>query len=399
MFLTLLIAIIAGVTAGTFTGIIPGLHANLVSALIVSNLAVLLLWFDPLSLGCFLCALALTHTFVDIVPSLYFGAPDESLADGALPGHRLLLQGRGYEAVLLTTVGTFGALILAVILFPLCVHIIRFLYPIVLPHTWWLLCACVIWMLFKAESFFWACLVFSLGSSLGILVLDSPINQPLLPMLSGLFGASSLLLSLREKQSLPKISHQRSCHVKKSSPFLVLASVLAGFIAAFLPGLGSAQAGTLTRTLLWRLEDEETLILLGGINTVNFILSLAAMLAIQKGRNGVVITIKEFLTLDTHTILLLLCVCLIAGSLAVIFTLVLGRYGMGLLTKVPYGKMNLSVLLFVSILVIAISGSKGIWVYLTATSIGLIAPLKNVPRSFAMGCLITPVILFFLRGV
>jgi putative membrane protein len=112
MFLTLMIAILLGVVAGTITGIIPGLHANLLSAMIVSNLALLVLYFDPLLLGCFLCALALTHTFVDIIPSLYLGAPDESLADGALPGHRLLMQGRGYEAVLLTTFGTFSALVL-----------------------------------------------------------------------------------------------------------------------------------------------------------------------------------------------------------------------------------------------------------------------------------------------
>jgi putative membrane protein len=252
-------------------------------------------------------------------------------------------------------------------------------------------------MLLREEHFFWGVIVFGLGATLGILVLDSDLNQPLLPMLSGLFGASSLLLSMREKQGTPKASLKRSCDLQRRSPILIFACVLAGFIAAFLPGLGSAQSAALARTTLWTLSDEETLILLGGINTVNFVLSLAAMLAIEKGRNGVVIALGEFMLLDTYAILLLACACLVAGSLAVICTLVLGRYGIVLLTKIPYKRLSLGVLIFVSVLVALISGQKGILVYLTAISIGLIAPLVRVPRSFAMGCLLVPVILFFLR--
>jgi len=42
------------------------------------------------------------------------------------------------------------------------------------------------------------------------------------------------------------------------------------------------------------------------------------------------------------------------------------------------------------------TGFVGIVVLLLSTVVGLIAPLKNVPKSNAMGCLLVPSIIYFL---
>ncbi|MBU4072347.1 MAG: tripartite tricarboxylate transporter permease, partial [Candidatus Thermoplasmatota archaeon] len=54
---------------------------------------------------------AITHTFLDFIPSVFLGAPDDSTALSVLPGHRMVLAGRGYEAVKCSIIGSFGAVL------------------------------------------------------------------------------------------------------------------------------------------------------------------------------------------------------------------------------------------------------------------------------------------------
>jgi hypothetical protein len=60
-----------------------------------------------------------THTFLDIIPSVYLGAPEADTALSVLPGHRLMLAGRGYEAIKCSALGSFGSVLVALLaLFP-----------------------------------------------------------------------------------------------------------------------------------------------------------------------------------------------------------------------------------------------------------------------------------------
>jgi len=43
-----------------------------------------------------------------------------------------------------------------------------------------------------------------------------------------------------------------------------------------------------------------------------------------------------------------------------------------------------------------LTGPIGVLILLTSTAVGVIAPLAGTNRSHAMGCLILPVILYFL---
>ncbi len=111
MFFEILIALTLGTCFGIITGLIPGVHINLISLLLVSFSAVLLIFLSPLALGVFIIAMAITHTFLDSIPGIYLGAPDADQALNVLPGHRLLLKGLGHCAVLYTTIGSLFSLI------------------------------------------------------------------------------------------------------------------------------------------------------------------------------------------------------------------------------------------------------------------------------------------------
>ncbi len=100
------------------TGLVPGIHVNNVALFVyvsqasLSGIALSLFgWATPsalditLMLSTLILATAVAHTFVSFVPSVFLGAPSEDTALSILPGHRMLLSGRGYEAVLLAARG------------------------------------------------------------------------------------------------------------------------------------------------------------------------------------------------------------------------------------------------------------------------------------------------------
>lgn len=396
MIFELAIASFLGILVGVVTGLLPGIHVNLIAAIVAGNITIIGTLAAPLPVAVFLCAIAVTHTFLDAIPSIYLGAPDESMADAALPGHKLLLEGRGYEAVRLTVIGSLGSAIFSGILFWFFIWLIMASYPFIRPVTGWLLVITITWLVLREKSILWAATVLLLSGGLGLIVLNSTLDDPLFPMLSGLFGASTLILSLREESNvLPPQKSSEFLPLNSETAWSTIGSTVAGFIAAFLPGLGSAQSGTIIRTLLPIGTNEGILVLQGGINTVNFLLSFATLLAIEKARNGVIVALMEFLPMEKEIILILvlfsLLVCFIAAALTLLCASTIGKF----LCKIPYRKLTCTVLVFVSLLVAILTGFWGIVVYIIAAGIGLIAPTVGISRSFGMGCLLIPTTLYF----
>ena len=114
LFFEVIVAIVLGIFSGIFTGLIPGVHVNLISVLIVSFSSVLLTFISPYLIVISIISLAITHTFLDSIPSIYLGAPDEAQALNVLPGHRLLQKGEGHNAVVCTVIGSIGCLVLSI---------------------------------------------------------------------------------------------------------------------------------------------------------------------------------------------------------------------------------------------------------------------------------------------
>ena len=112
--LTLITALLLGVSAGTFTGLSPGIHINLVAAILLSLIpsSLFLQSIPVLALAIFIASMSITHTFIDFIPSIFLGAPDEDTFLSILPGHQLLQEGKGYEAAILTLYGSLTALII-----------------------------------------------------------------------------------------------------------------------------------------------------------------------------------------------------------------------------------------------------------------------------------------------
>ena len=98
MILELFLALLLGIFVGTIAGLLPGIHVNLISVFLLSILTFFLNFVEPIVLIVFIVAMTISDTFVSFIPSIFLGAPDEDTTLSVLPGHELLLKGKGYEA-------------------------------------------------------------------------------------------------------------------------------------------------------------------------------------------------------------------------------------------------------------------------------------------------------------
>ena len=246
MLIQILLAVFLGILAGTLTGLIPGIHINLIGIFILSLTATFLGTINPIYIVAFITAMAITHTFLDFIPSVFLGCPDTDTELSVLPGHELLKKGMGYQAVLLTTYGSLAAIfILILITFPSIIILEKIYNTIKNLIPFFLILISIILILTERKKLT-AFLVFILTGILGYFVLNMNFNQPLLPLLTGLFGSSMLILSIKNKIEIPEQEISKP-KIKLTRP--LIGSLIASPLCSFLPGMGSGQAAIIGNTI------------------------------------------------------------------------------------------------------------------------------------------------------
>ena len=393
-------AILLGVLTGIITGLIPGIHVNLISVLVLSFSAFLLKIASPTVIAVFIISLAITHSFLDSLPSIYLGAPDAGQELNVLPGHRLLHKGEGHNAITYTLLGSLGSLVLCIFLFPIFLKTMDFVFPYVKGLIGYILIIIMTYMILKDKNkISKSLLVFLLSGVVGLLVFSIPnLNQPLFPLLSGLFGFSILIVSLLQNSSIPKQDLSKPLTItKRNFTKAVSTASGVGFIAAFLPGFGSSQAAIVATNIVGDIGDEGFLTLVGGINTANMLISIATAYVLSKARNGAIVVVRELLTQVTFSsMILFLFVALIVGGIATILALKLSKIFAKLIVKVNYQKVIISILCFITLLTFYFDGFLGVLILTISTAVGLVTSYWDIGKNHLMGCLILPVILFFV---
>jgi len=395
----IVVAILLGCLMGVISGITPGLHINLVALILFSISPFLLGYTNVVAVASFIIAMSITHTFTDFISATYLGAPSDDTALAVLPAHRMLLEGMGHEAVKLTVIGSLLCLIITVILSPLLVIIVPIIFSYLKNYIGWLLLSVVVFMILREKSInkkFLAFVVVALSGILGLAVFNIPnLKDPLLPMLSGLFGVSVLLLSLTQKVTLPIQRTTEMIKLKVRDTAKALGSgVFSGSLVSIFPGLGPAQAAVLGGQLVGKIDVFSYLILVGGINTVSMILSLITLFTIEKARNGSIIVVQQLLqSIDFNALVLFLAVALIAGGIATFLTLYVSKIFSSIMNRLNYAMLSIIIIAFIGLMVLYFSGVIGLLILAVATFIGLVPNIAEVSRSNSMACLLIPIIL------
>jgi len=396
--LELLFAVALGVLLGVIAGVLPGIHPNtLIPPLLAASA-----FLGPLPAALVLVIAGVINLFINFIPSVLLGAPEETTALSVLPGHKLLLEGRGHEAVKLMVIGALGATVMAILLLPIFSAVVPPLYSATRPHLWWLLSAILAYMVLserKPPLIFFALLTVVLSGMLGMLVLDNFSDGMLFPLLSGLFGLPMLLLSAQRGVTLPE---RVSFDEEPLSKGFVLSGIaigtVAGVLAGLLPGVGTSQAAVLAQATL---EDSKEatrrfLIALGGVNAADVMFSFFALWLIGNPRSGLAVAVGQILAATQQNFLIIISAVLFAAGLGAYLTLRLSRKAVFWLRRFDYPRMCLYTAAFVSGLVLLITGPLGFAILVVSTAVGMVPNLTNVRRSLAMACLIVPTIIYFL---
>ena len=203
--LELVIVIVFGIFLGVICGIIPGLHPNAVSVILITTSPILLRYLSTIELAALIVTVAVSNSIIDALPSIYLGAPDaDSNAMNVLPGHRMLLEGKGHEAIVLTITGSLLGLIFAIVSIPPLILLLKSGYPIIKDYLAFIIIGTMAFLILREKNKIWALIIFLLSGVLGIAAINLQIKEPLFPLFSGLFGISTLILGLKNKVKIPK---------------------------------------------------------------------------------------------------------------------------------------------------------------------------------------------------
>src|SRR3989339_1781927 len=399
MIIQVILAMLSGIFIGIITGLTPGIHINMASLLVLSLSPILMMKFsiEPLSMAIFIIAMGVTHTFLDALPSIFLGAPDEATALGVLPGHRYLLNGNGLMAVKLFTIGSFFGLIFGIMIFPLLYLITKYSYDFFNDFFAWILIFVILFMIYRDNKKLWSVFIVVLSGIFGLIVFNTNLKDPLFPMLSGLFGLSTLIISYFDNNNIPKQNIMDTTIIeRKKTLFSIIAGNIGSFIVSTFPGLSSSIAAVMSMQVIKNIGDKGFMILLGCIGTSSFILSLVALYTIEKARNGAVIVISKLISIDLGVLLILLTVALITGAVSVILSLWIGRIFSRLITVINYKILVVCIIALVTSLVIIMTSWLGLLVLIVSTFIGLIPGIVKIQRTHSMACIMIPVIVYLI---
>jgi len=130
---------------------------------------------------------------------------------------------------------------------------------------------------------------------------------------------------------------------------------------------------------------------------VNFIIALVTVYTLDKARNGAIVAVMEILTnIDLARLVTFAAVALIVGGIATILTLKIAKLFAFMIEEIDYKIISMLIMLFIIGLAFYFSGFTGLLVLLISTAIGIVPQITGACRSNAMGCLLLPVIVFYL---
>jgi putative membrane protein len=443
LFLVILFCIL-GVLTGIATGLLPGLHVNNIALILLSLSSTIISTFSflfeygiskefILILICvYIISTSISHTFHDVIPSTFLGAPDEDMALSVLPAHSLLLEGKGYEAVALSAMGSYGAILFCFLLLIPIRFIIGspfFFYDILKEIMLFVLIAISILMIGtekgKIDDFFkkgkipaifgmlFAIFIFFLSGIFGIIIFEVPVNSPiglsspvLFPALAGLFGTPTLITSLMTKPVIPKqkiTNLTLDKKTKNSSSMSIITGSLGGILVSIIPGITSATGTVIAMNARGESSKRQTIITLSAVNTACAFFVVAVMFIILKSRSGATLAVMELISISEWSEILmpsnlsyLLISLLFGGTLSYFLTLKVGKIFAKKFANVPYALIVKLTISLVGILVFLFTGIFGIIILVISTFIGLLPVEWGVRRSHCMGVLLIPIILYFL---
>lgn len=258
----------------------------------------------------------------------------------------------------------------------------------------------------KALGVLAAMLVFTLAAALGLavqrLATPSPLGlpaSPMFPLLTGLFGAPSLLLALRQGR-VPRQPERPAAEPAREVAGASAAGAVCGVLVGLLPGMSSSAATVLALAAAPRRSREGVLVTLSAAGASAAVLTASAYVLVQRARSGAMLAVAELVppepwpgALPPRLLALLLLGCAAGALVGYGATLAAGRAAARVVHHVPYGLLSAGVLVLLAGLVLAFTGMLGLAVLGAATLVGLLPWRWGLRKGHLMGCTMGPLML------
>lgn len=387
-----------GICIGIFAGLCPGLHPNTFFIILLSISS--FIPSDNYSLIAFIIAVSVADIMSNYIPNIFLSIPNSEVVLNILPGHKLVLQGRGYDALFISLIGAFFTLIISILLFPVLIYILPFLHTLTYPLIHILLIITIFWMCFVEKGIkkkIVCALIYLLSGIWGIVVLNSPLiksQDALFPSLTGMFGLAGLLLSLKENRKIPEQKIEENIEIGNLWKIVII-GFLAGFLTGILPGIGQAQAGVMVSTF-GKITEKEFLGALAGIGISNLFFSIVSLYTFRKIRSGAAAAISQISDFSVKELIFSSFVMLSASSISFLITWFIGKKFLFYIQKVNYALLSKIVIILMIVLVFLFTGFIGLFILFISTCIGILPVLSGVKRTSCMGFLMVTTTLYFL---
>ena len=411
----LVIACFIGISIGTITGMVPGIHVNTAGAIIFASSTFLLTFLSPEFLCVVMVSMSIAHALIEFVPSMLLGVPEEGTATSILPGHRMVLQGRSKEVIRIVCVGGFGAILVTILMLPAFMVALPILHDVSKPFTWIILLFASIYLTYSLTSnhkdFIWSLLLFLLSGILGWAIFQTPISSgvSLMCTFSGLFGISTILFSLNDNSMLPHQNSFYDLNIDFKKFKSIFAGGITGAILGFLPGFGPAQGTVIAQAASGAsdIDEDDTvnfLLATSGLNISDCLFSLMAIYIIGNPRSGIAVYMSYLVSKMTlNHLIIYIFASLLAVSVSLVLALKLGDSFSNLMAKVNYRKLSVGVILLqIVILYIFIFYYRAPIAYMTlalitSTAMGMLPHYLGIGKSHLMGVLIIPAIVIYMQ--
>lgn len=402
--------LLLGIAAGIAAGLLPGLHVNNIGVMALPLLGV----FGPIGFAIFLTAMATSQGFLNFIPSIFLGAPEESTVLSLLPTHRMLFDGRSREAVRLTGLANLYGVVLSVMMLPLAFVLVPIAYSaaraVVLP----LLFVAVGFLILrerKAEKILWASTTFFISGYLGWTCLNITTmssDQILLSLFSGLFGMGTLMLSLSSKQkNFAQDSDDKIEISPKSLWRNSLVGTLGGIIVGLVPGMSPSQIGIFFQEIsalknkagaaLEEFQTRQFIATVASLGAADALFSIFGVYLMGNPRSGISVILQDvFGEMDLSLLATLAGVMLVSAAAAYKAHIFIGYRFARLASRIDLKKLSLGAIMFVISMVFLSAGLFGLLIMAVSTLVGLLPALTGVSRTHCMGCLLVPSMLFFM---
>jgi putative membrane protein len=398
MLFEILIAIGLGMVCGVFTGLIPGVHNNMISQFLFLNVVFLGNFFSLNELVIFIITMGVVHSFVSFIPAILFGIPSEETCMSILPAHKMVLEGKAYEAIHLSAISSLFGMFFSFFILLILYNYLEIAYEFSKDYIGYFLIFVLFLLVYLEKDFnkkFWAIIVILFSTSLGFLSLNSLfINNPLLLLFSGLFGISGLFMSLLSSNSkIPK----QFFDIKFSYNFKFYKSIFNGGISASIcsisPGLGNAQAASISSLFSKNSDGKDFIVITSAINTINFILSFMTFYIIDRARNGSVIVISYLIdSINLEELFLYFSIIFFISIISFFIVMKIGKIAIKKMLVINFKILNFLVILLIFALAFLFDGFIGIIVLITASALGIFCLNINVRRVHMMAILLVPIV-------